>query len=113
MSAEEMLQDLRRWQAVGEDATTVLKTVSPYSPGAGKEEKSKRQQVAHVDSRHLHRFVCLGSTSFYAAGAPAPGASSGGAGSCGPQLEEAEQLLAEQKLKAEVRSQVYSFRDSG
>lgn len=108
LSAEEMLQDLRRWQAVGEDATTVLKTVSPYRQEQAKKRNPKGSRWLKWIAGTFIALFALAALAFMLPELLPQVPEVVVPDLVGLSLEEAEQLLAEQKLKAEVRSQVYS-----
>lgn len=105
-SAEEMLLDLRRWQAVG-GATTVLGTTTAYRLPEKKPSPAKKKWLWWL----VGSFVAITTLAVLAFFIPdllpqvpevlVPDLT-------GRTLEEAEQILGEYKLKVAVRGEVYS-----
>jgi serine/threonine protein kinase len=108
-SAEEMLGDLRRWQAVGGDATTVLGTTSAYKP------PQKKKPPAPAKKKWLWWLVgifavllTLTTLAFFIPDLLPQVPEVLVPDLAGRTLEEAQQILGEYNLRAAVRGEVYS-----
>ena len=106
-AAEEMLLDLRRWQAVGADATTVLGAASAYRPQKKKQTKPKKKWVWWLVGTFAVLTTLVALAFFIPDLLPqvpevlVPDLA-------GRSLQEAERILEESSLRVAIRGEVFS-----